>query len=1037
MSTADVVAEPVNGDDVRLDLVFVHGLSNKWQHTWEKNGRSWIQDLLPKDIPHARIFTCGFNTQNGSQKDTTLSVRGLQDYERKRDHVKKPVIFLAHSLGGLILQDFLQTCSQPLRNATKGIIFFGTPNDIQETDQRTRFTFAMASIGYTFEDEYLSQLGSISQGFPAWLDATPLARLVVCFYERLPVVDNLTFVEKNSAIVSQCEGRGLQANHMDMTTFLSASDTNYQSVLQCLKSMYFLTNAGMLILLRHSVPEGPYGRLSNLPPTPDGCEEVIVSTQGTAAVRDTTLHALAAEENGAYHQAEEKYQAVIKTPSTGENCSPAIRELGHLAITHAEADLDVQIEKNFERVSELLQCNRLPGRDDAPILFCVHKWASLMSRRGRYRHAELYSRYCSEARIKLYGKESTSTLLATANWISNMMSLGKDQEARNTIQDALEIADQSFPNNVSAVQVLGTFAKLASKCGFYDLAESLFCDVVRKAISLYGNKHPFTLNHMSELAAIIAQKGNLSGAEALSRRAYLGLGKALGGIHPDCLRAARRHADHICLQQRYDDAYQRHEDILTRLRMKYGDEHPETLLTMRSLGIDCALDRFYATAEEHLKLAFSGLEACLGPDDEDTLKAASALRIVEDLLLELRASMAGMLEERAPVEGVLKKDLLEIYGPQPSPTSRPAVFKYTGSASPFLTLIEGELLQAIINHDETELRSILVKQTTDPPILGRALCEAAASSQQPALELLLEFGAPVNARSGFHGSALQAASLAGSKVIVKFLLGRKADMNQEGGIMGNALRAAVFGGHEAILCLLLESVPPSGLSRNVLNTSLQLALLDENMAMVGHLVKAGADVDAEDELFGSPLQQASFYGQENVIKALLEYKSDINVEGGLFTSPLQTAIETMNGSAVNQLLEAGATLPNGPTERLPNRLLPERERQELSKALLNHRAASLPYRPRDISGPYYPMQDPKRLEPNSTAPEPHLGTYYGSESPSSVPMASRKKVRPTRVSTMKGIIEPKSGNNTEDPIKPQTKCKALMEKLKRTFSQFV
>ncbi|KAL8818580.1 MAG: hypothetical protein Q9223_002805, partial [Gallowayella weberi] len=706
--------------------------------------------------------------------------------------------------------------------------------------------------------------------------------------------------------------------------------------------MHCLADGSMSMLLRHSLKASPHGRLSNLPTTTDGCEEVMVSTQYAPEVRDITGLALIAEEQGDYDEAEEKYQAVINILSNREHCSPAIRELGHFAVAHAESDLDVQIEKKFERVSELLQCNGLPGREDAAILFCIHKWASLMYGRGRYRHAELYSKFCSEARIKLYGKESTSTLLTTANWISSMMSLGKDQEAHNTIQDALETEDPTFLDNVAAVQVLETFAKLASKCGFYDLAESLFCDVLRKAMFLHGYEHPFTLNRMSELAAILAQRGNLSSAEALSRRSLDGLGKALGSDHPDCLRAARRLADYICLQQRYDDAILRHKHILIKQKQRIGNQHPERLLTMRSLGIDFALHRYWRDAERYLNLAFIGLEACLGSEDENTLRAASALRIVEK-----------SLEELALTESVMQEDLLKKFGPQPNPASDHKFFNYTHGASPFQTLIEGKLLRAVIDHDEAKIRSILIKQTTDPRILGRALREAAASSHKPALELLLEFGAPVNAQSGFHGSALQAASLAGSEAIVKVLLGHKADMNQEGGIMGNALRAAVFGGHEAVLCLLLRSVPPSGLSQNVLNTSIQLAIRTENMAMIGHLIKAGADINAEDKLFGSPLQQASFYGQENVIKTLLEHKPDINMQGGLFASPLQAAIDTQNESAVNQLLGAGATIAYGSTERLPNRQLTEGERQKLAKILLSHHADSLPYRPLSVISSSY------------------------------------------------------------------------------------
>lgn len=1019
MRTVEVVAEPVNGDDVRIDLVFVHGLSDDWQFTWKKDGLSWIQDFVPKDIPHARIFTCGFNTQRGSQKDSSHSLRGLEEYERRRDHKRRPVIFLAHSLGGLILQAFLQSCTLLLQTSTKGIMFFSTPNSIQQEDQRTRFASVMGSIDYTFDDGYLAYLGSISEGFSAWLDDRPFTGRVVCFYERLPITDDLMVVQKESAVLPRCEARGLHANHMNMSQFPSASDTNYQIVLQCMKSMYCLADESMRVLLRHSLQASPHCRLSKLPTTPDGCEEVIVSTQGTPAVRDIARLALIAEDQGHYKKAEEKYQAAVNSLRSEGHCSHAVGDLGGLAVAHGERDLDVEIEKKFVRLWKLLRSSELPGRDDAAILFCLNKWACLMYGRGRYRHAELYSRYCLEARIKLYGKGSNSTLLATANWVSSMMSLGRYQEACNTIRDALENSDLTFLNNVSSVQVLETFAKLASECGRHELAESILCDVLRKAIHLYGYEHPFTLNRVSELAAILAHKGNLSSAEALSRRCLDGLEQTLGNDHPDCLRAARRLADYICLQQRYDDAIERHKQILTKQRMRIGNQHPETLLTMRSLGIDFALHRYWKDAEMILDRALCDLEARLGSDNKNTVWAARALRSVKEL-------HGG----QALKEGVMQTDLLKVFGPQPNPNPDHEFSNYTYGLSPFQTSVEDEVLRAVMDRNEEKLKGVLVKQTTNRQILGRALREAAASSHEPILKLLLGFDAPVNEQSGYHGSALQAASLAGSGAIVKLLLGHDADVNQEGGILGNALRAAVFGGHEAILCLLLGSAPPSGLSQNVLNTSIQLALRTENKAMIDHLIEAGADLNAEDKLFGSPLQQASFYGQKEIIKMLLERKSDINMRAGLLASPLQVAIETQNEWAINQLLEAGADISSNSEEISPDGHIPINRQEELAKILLNRLADSLPYRPLSvISGSYDRIQ----ISTSWTGPEPRSGTHHDSESPSPVPMASGKALQPRRVSTMKRIFEFKSGGNADGPTKAQSMKKGLMMKPKRTF----
>ncbi|KAL8668624.1 MAG: hypothetical protein Q9168_006754 [Polycauliona sp. 1 TL-2023] len=1030
MSVATVVAEPVNGEDVKIDLVFVHGLSDNWQSTWNKHEVSWIQNTLPNDIPHARIFTCGFNHQNGSHKDTLLPAQGLQDYERNRDQKRRPVIFLAHSLAGLVLQAFLQDCTLPLRTSTKGIMLFGTPNGIHKDDQRLRFASAMASIGCTFDNEYLAHLGSSSAGFPSWLDETSFAGRVVCFYERLPVKDDLMIVEKQSAIIPLSETRGLNTNHMDMTAFALTSDTNYQTVLQCLRQLYCLADEGMGVLLRHSVKATSQGRLNNLPNTPDGCEEVLVSTQGNPAIRDTIRLALVAEDQGHYSRAEERYREAIISLKWRRHCSPVVRGLCYISKTHAERDddVEVEVEEEFERDSMSLQGKKLPEHDDAAVLFCIDKWSCLMRGRGRYKKAELYSRYCSKAKIRLLGKRSASTLMTIANWVSSLDSVGRYSEARNAIRDALEHEDQTLPNNVATIQLLHAFAKVALSSSCLELAESLLCDVLRKAIYIHGFEHPYTLNCMSELAAILAQNGNMSSAEALSRRSLGGLEQTLGNDHPDCLRSAGRLADYICSQHRYGDAILRYKQILAKQKLRIGNQHPDTLITSTGLGIAFGLHDYGQDAERILDVAFSSLRVYLGANDAHTVSAAGALKIV-------RQTEKEQDPQQQAIQG-WRTELAKIISCPPGSAFQRETFKHMRGDSLFLSADEDELLHAVASQDEDELRSILTKSKANQQILGRALREAAATCGRPILTLLLEFDAPVNAQSGYHGSALQAASLAGNQANVELLLAHEADVNQEGGILGNALRAAVLGGHESILRLLLVTTPSCGLSSNVLDTSLQLALRTGHVTMINLLIEAGANINAEDKLFGSPLQQASFHGQADILRILLDHKANINMQGGVFTTPLRAAIETQNESAISTLLGAGAGIRSSSPGKLPD----EDEQKQLAKILLNRLADSLPYRalagnPSSHDCIQISKQSSMYVSARA-APAKPSSIHHGTASHSSDARSLRSPRLPHRVSTMKKrIFVSKGEGNAEGSMESQSMEQGLMRKPKRKLTQ--
>ena len=86
------------------------------------------------DIPQARVWTYGYNAdviggffQSNNQNSISQHGRNLAVRLEREIENEDPMIFVAHSLGGILVKDALHR-SQLCRDRTKFIVFLGTPH---------------------------------------------------------------------------------------------------------------------------------------------------------------------------------------------------------------------------------------------------------------------------------------------------------------------------------------------------------------------------------------------------------------------------------------------------------------------------------------------------------------------------------------------------------------------------------------------------------------------------------------------------------------------------------------------------------------------------------------------------------------------------------------------------------------------------------------------------------------------------------------------------------------------------------------------
>ncbi|KAM5363810.1 hypothetical protein ACJZ2D_011844 [Fusarium nematophilum] len=227
----------------------------------------WPADLLPNDCPNARILTYGYDTKitkytSGLTNKNSVFAHGkdfLYALGRSRI-IDRPLIFVAHSLGGIVVKEMLAFSSTSdrieLKNIvtwTTGIIFLGTPHrgspDLSAIGEWARsglnlFRFQTTSkildtLGLKTTDLERAQ-GSFSALWrqhnfqvKTFQEAFGLTGI------NLGVLGNKVVPDTSSLIGDDREhAETLQANHVEMCRFTGPRDPNYIKVAGELRSMH-------------------------------------------------------------------------------------------------------------------------------------------------------------------------------------------------------------------------------------------------------------------------------------------------------------------------------------------------------------------------------------------------------------------------------------------------------------------------------------------------------------------------------------------------------------------------------------------------------------------------------------------------------------------------------------------------------------------------------------------------------------------------------------------------------------------------------
>ncbi|KAK7402702.1 hypothetical protein QQX98_011566, partial [Neonectria punicea] len=243
-----------------VDIVALHGLSGDAFKTWtDEDDHLWLRDSLPEHIPNARIMTFGYDSalKNSTSRMTILDfaqdlltrlVMERQDPSEK----ERPIIFLCHSLGGIVAKQALIMAHVQdgfygtIVKSTTGIAFFGTPHRGSKTASTGRILSRIvnaASLSRTIRSDLLEtlEISSRSLDHISRLSSQILSGIsIISFYEQKPLSSTGSLiVEQFSAILGLPNERAIPINsdHRGISRCSPRHLNRYLPVLSSLKEM--------------------------------------------------------------------------------------------------------------------------------------------------------------------------------------------------------------------------------------------------------------------------------------------------------------------------------------------------------------------------------------------------------------------------------------------------------------------------------------------------------------------------------------------------------------------------------------------------------------------------------------------------------------------------------------------------------------------------------------------------------------------------------------------------------------------------------
>jgi ankyrin repeat protein len=220
-----------------------------------------------------------------------------------------------------------------------------------------------------------------------------------------------------------------------------------------------------------------------------------------------------------------------------------------------------------------------------------------------------------------------------------------------------------------------------------------------------------------------------------------------------------------------------------------------------------------------------------------------------------------------------------------------------------------DALSASALEGRAEVMKILLQRCFEGHLkesLGHYLHLAALKGHAEATAILLEWGAPIEAKNGKHGTALQVAALEGHPTVVSALLQRGANFKLVDARFGIPLSAAAERGHRLVTQLLLDAGASVNGRGGWYGTPLIAAIVGKDESIINKMLDKGADVNIQGGRHDCALMAAAALGKIDLVKKLIDLGAKVNDENDKGADALHSACCAGRPDVVELLLASGA-----------------------------------------------------------------------------------------------------------------------------------